>query len=276
MSDLAAETSLLDLNIAATGTSRGDTGEVQGQTGSLPTRMNDDAGEHPSASARDDGAAAAANGDGGAGAANGHVEVKEQDAEGEDEDADGGLEDRRTRRMLSNRESARRSRQRKQAHLDELSGQTRQLWNENLSIQQNMGIVLQLAHNIRDENMQLEVEAAQLGRQILSMHEHSQLHPQQAHHPPPQQPDKMHAGQTGQLRDQAHAPPQEGSSAVAPGPTNLEGNSAVSQSASMLAPVTSMSMISAAAHKTPHGDTPGGVRSAPGGVPAHPAAHPAA
>ena len=34
---------------------------------------------------------------------------------------------------------ARRSRQRKQSHLDELHAQSQQLWSENVSIQQNMG-----------------------------------------------------------------------------------------------------------------------------------------
>lgn len=73
------------------------------------------------------------------------------------------------RRMISNRESARRSRQRKQARLSELSAATQNLWQDRCQALENVRMMTQLLVKARDENSRLEQELAVLGRHALSM-----------------------------------------------------------------------------------------------------------
>ncbi|KAI3461941.1 hypothetical protein Pfo_018604 [Paulownia fortunei] len=62
------------------------------------------------------------------------------------------LDQRKRKRMLSNQESARRSRMRKQKHLDDLTAQVTQLRAENNHVLTNMNAVTQLYLNIDSEN----------------------------------------------------------------------------------------------------------------------------
>ena len=94
------------------------------------------------------------------------VNEKETD-EGDEEN----VEDKRMRRMLSNRESARRSRERKQACLAVLSCQHARLWNQVVHMRQNMVNMSQLVCRIHDENCRLTVEWAAMGRQALAINE---------------------------------------------------------------------------------------------------------
>ncbi|XP_038994191.1 basic leucine zipper 43-like [Hibiscus syriacus] len=76
------------------------------------------------------------------------------------------IHERRQRRMISNRESARRSRMRKQKHLDELWSQVTRLRNENHSLIDKLNHVSEFHDRVVQENARLKEEASDL-RQML-------------------------------------------------------------------------------------------------------------
>ncbi|KAE8673283.1 hypothetical protein F3Y22_tig00111795pilonHSYRG00010 [Hibiscus syriacus] len=76
------------------------------------------------------------------------------------------IDERRQRRMISNRESARRSRMRKQKHLDELWSQVVSLRNENHSLIDKLNHVSEFHDRVVQENARLKEEASNL-RQML-------------------------------------------------------------------------------------------------------------
>ncbi|XP_031279361.1 basic leucine zipper 43 [Pistacia vera] len=77
------------------------------------------------------------------------------------------INERKQRRMISNRESARRSRMRKQKHLDELWSQVVWLRNENHQLLDKLNHVSENHDRVLQENAQLKEEAIEL-RQMLS------------------------------------------------------------------------------------------------------------
>lgn len=77
------------------------------------------------------------------------------------------INDRKQRRMISNRESARRSRMRKQRHLDELWSQVVWLRNENHQLVDKLNHVSESHDKVVQENTQLKEETSEL-RQMLS------------------------------------------------------------------------------------------------------------
>ncbi|KAK7359227.1 hypothetical protein VNO77_01179 [Canavalia gladiata] len=81
------------------------------------------------------------------------------------------MEQRKRKRMLSNRESARRSRMRKQQHLEGLSEQVDQLNNDNNQIRTRIGITTQLFQNVESENAILRVQMAELSNRLQSLNE---------------------------------------------------------------------------------------------------------
>ncbi|AEC05787.1 unnamed protein product [Arabidopsis thaliana] len=76
------------------------------------------------------------------------------------------LDERKQRRMLSNRESARRSRMRKQRHLDELWSQVIRLRNENNCLIDKLNRVSETQNCVLKENSKLKEEASDL-RQLV-------------------------------------------------------------------------------------------------------------
>ena len=77
------------------------------------------------------------------------------------------IDERKQRRMISNRESARRSRMRKQKHLDELWSQVVRLRNENHSLIDKLNHVSECHDRVLQENVRLKEEASDL-RQMLT------------------------------------------------------------------------------------------------------------
>ncbi|CAF2143278.1 hypothetical protein BRARA_B03177 [Brassica rapa] len=76
------------------------------------------------------------------------------------------VDERKQRRMLSNRESARRSRMRKQRHLDELWSQVIRLRNENNCLIDKLNRVSETQDSVLKENSKLKEEASEL-RQLV-------------------------------------------------------------------------------------------------------------
>ncbi|GMJ09593.1 hypothetical protein HRI_004628500 [Hibiscus trionum] len=74
------------------------------------------------------------------------------------------FDERKQRRMISNRESARRSRMRKQKHLDELCSQVIKLRNENQSLTDKLNHVSECHEEVVRENARLKEEASELRR----------------------------------------------------------------------------------------------------------------
>ncbi|KAG2715364.1 hypothetical protein I3843_03G075500 [Carya illinoinensis] len=77
------------------------------------------------------------------------------------------INERKQRRMISNRESARRSRMRKQKHLDELWSQVVWLRNENHQLIDKLNHASECHDRVVQENAQLKEEASEL-RQMLN------------------------------------------------------------------------------------------------------------
>ncbi|MBA0549066.1 hypothetical protein Golob_020126 [Gossypium lobatum] len=77
--------------------------------------------------------------------------------------------ERKQRRMISNRESARRSRMRKQRHLDELWAQVVWLRNENHQLIDKLNHVSESHDRVLQENNQLKEEASELRQMLFGM-----------------------------------------------------------------------------------------------------------
>lgn len=80
------------------------------------------------------------------------------------------VDNRKQRRMLSNRESARRSRLRKQQHLDELRGHVAQLRAQNSQMLNSFNLASQQFAQITEENRQLRSEAMDLSHKLQRLH----------------------------------------------------------------------------------------------------------
>lgn len=85
---------------------------------------------------------------------------------GSDEDL---IDQRKQRRMLSNRESARRSRMKKQKHLNDLMGLITQLMAENNQILKRVGIAMQNCAAMEAENTILRTQLMELTESLKSL-----------------------------------------------------------------------------------------------------------
>lgn len=81
------------------------------------------------------------------------------------------MEQRRAKRMLSNRESARRSRMRKQRHLDDLTAQAAHLRGENAHVATALGLTTQGLLAVDAENAVLRTQATELAARLHSLND---------------------------------------------------------------------------------------------------------
>lgn len=79
------------------------------------------------------------------------------------------IDERKQRRMISNRESARRSRMRKQKHLDELWSQVLRLRTENRNLIDKLTHVNECYDRVLQENARLKEEASDLRQMLINL-----------------------------------------------------------------------------------------------------------
>ncbi|XP_030459083.1 bZIP transcription factor 44 [Syzygium oleosum] len=81
------------------------------------------------------------------------------------------MDQRKRKRMESNRESARRSRMRKQKHLDDLTSQVTRLAKENNQILTGITVATQHLVNVESENSVLQAQVTELSHRLDSLNE---------------------------------------------------------------------------------------------------------
>ncbi|XP_054776126.1 basic leucine zipper 43-like [Prosopis cineraria] len=79
------------------------------------------------------------------------------------------IDERKQRRMISNRESARRSRMRKQRHIDELWSQVVRLRTENHNLVHRLNHVSESHDRVLQENAKLREEASDLRQMVADL-----------------------------------------------------------------------------------------------------------
>ena len=90
---------------------------------------------------------------------------------GSEEDLQTLMDERKRKRMISNRESAKRSRMKKQKHLDDLMAQVTQLRKENHQIITRINITTQHYLNVEADNLVLRAQANELNHRLQSLNE---------------------------------------------------------------------------------------------------------
>ncbi|KAI3762809.1 hypothetical protein L1987_53250 [Smallanthus sonchifolius] len=82
---------------------------------------------------------------------------------------DGLVDDRKRKRMESNRESARRSRMRKQKHIDDLKAEVSRMKNDNDQIRATITVTTQRFVEIEAENSVLRAQLSELSQRLDSL-----------------------------------------------------------------------------------------------------------
>ncbi|KAK9078777.1 hypothetical protein SSX86_002835 [Deinandra increscens subsp. villosa] len=81
------------------------------------------------------------------------------------------IDERKRRRMISNRESARRSRMRKQKHLENLSGLVNRHKSGNRELTDRLRFVIRQEQILRQENQRLKTESGILRQRLWDLHQ---------------------------------------------------------------------------------------------------------
>ncbi|KAK8552055.1 hypothetical protein V6N13_120484 [Hibiscus sabdariffa] len=79
-------------------------------------------------------------------------------------------DERKKRRMISNRESARRSRWRKRMHLENITDEVNRLSTENQQLKNRLSLVMNQYHIVWGENEQLRSESVALWGKLLDLY----------------------------------------------------------------------------------------------------------
>lgn len=77
-------------------------------------------------------------------------------------------DERKRKRMISNRESARRSRKKKQHRLEDLISEAARLNNENAQVEMHANLLMERYNKVEMENEVLRAEMAQLAERLKS------------------------------------------------------------------------------------------------------------
>ena len=141
-----------------------------------------------------------------------------------DDPEDESEETKRKRRMVSNRESARRSRERKLARVAELQDRCAALWSDRAQTVQNIQLMESLVHRVRHENLRLDVDAGRLARRIVAMRADAERMPSRFEQTPslrrrgapPAETAPRLADPSDATRDDAAARARDGSDAPRP------------------------------------------------------------
>ncbi|KAJ8478770.1 hypothetical protein OPV22_022497 [Ensete ventricosum] len=90
---------------------------------------------------------------------------------GSSEDLQAAMDEKKRKRMISNRESARRSRLRKQKHLDDLMAQANQLRKENSRVLAVLNLTTRHCAAAQAENSVLRAQMMELSNRLQSLNE---------------------------------------------------------------------------------------------------------
>ncbi|XP_074577888.1 bZIP transcription factor 44-like [Curcuma longa] len=88
-----------------------------------------------------------------------------------EENLEAVLDQRKRRRRVSNRESARRSRVRKQQRLDDLNSQLHHLTQDNAEVLASLSLITQRYFEVDAENSALRIQSMELRNRLMSLAE---------------------------------------------------------------------------------------------------------